>query len=444
MKIALTVFLFCLSIMPHLVHSQQKPNYSQTIAGVHVNYHEDSVGNYTLPNPLIMLKGQRVTTAAQWMKHRRPEILSLFENLQFGKAPEPVTATSFKVTETNGMALGGKAIRKQVTIYFSKDTSGPKAYLLYYLPANTHRPPPLLLGISFVTNAMAIDDPEVSFGMAWEKGQHLLQTSSNFKKVPVASFIEAGIGYATVYYGDIEPDFKGGIMHGVRKQFLKGGQQSFAHDEWGAISAWSQGLSHIMDYLQTDKDIDSKRIALNGASRLGKTVLWTGARDTRFALIIASISGEGGAALSRRNYGETIQMITDTGRYYYQFAPNYHSFSKRVHDLPMDSHMLIALIAPRPLLLQTGNEDYFSDPKGEFLAMQAAEPVYRLFQQKGPNKTSMPAGGDTSMLNTLGYYMHQGGHTVLPEDYDIFIRFIQKHLMKQSLKKSGSLAHLIE
>ncbi len=430
MKIALPLFLLCLGTIPYFAQSQQKPNYSQTIAGVHVNYHEDSVGNYILPDPLLLKNGQRVTTAGQWMKQRRPEILSLFENLQFGRTPELPMAPSFKITEANGIALAGKAIRKQVTIYLSKDTSGPKAHLLYYLPANTNRLPPLLLGLSFVTNAMAVEDAAIAFDSAWEKGQQVLETSSNFKKVPIASFIDAGIGYATVYYGDIEPDFKGGLIDGVRKQFLKDGQQNFAADEWGAISAWSWGLSRVMDYLQTDKDIDHKRIALNGASRLGKTVLWTGARDTRFTLIIASISGEGGAALSRRNYGETIQMITDTSRYYYQFAPNYHSFSKRANDLPMDSHMLIALIAPRPLLLQTGNEDYFSDPKGEFLAAKAAEPVYQLLQQKGLNKTNMPSAGDTTMLNTLGYYMHQGGHTILPEDYKIFIRFIQKHLMK--------------
>ncbi|WP_114790608.1 hypothetical protein U0035_19490 [Niabella yanshanensis] len=430
MKIAFIFCLWYLLFVSFAAKSQQQPNYSQTIAGVHVNYHEDSVGSYTLPDPLLMQNGQRVTTASQWVQRRRTEILSLFENLQFGKSPKPLQPVSYKVREANGYAFNGKAIRKQVTIYFSKDTSGPKAFLLYYLPAKASAPPPMLLGISFVTNAMAVDDSSLQPGYAWEKGQRILQTRSAAKKVPVEKLIAAGIGYATFYYGDIEPDFKGGLMHGVRKQFLKDGQQFFAAEEWGAISAWSWGLSRIMDYLETDKDIDNKRIALNGASRLGKTVLWTGARDTRFALIIASISGEGGAALSRRNYGETIQMITDAGRYYYQFAPNYHSFSKRVNDLPMDSHMLIALMAPRPLLLQTGNEDYFSDPKGEFLAAQAAEPVYHLFQKRGLNKTDIPIAGDTSMLNTLGYYMHQGGHTILPEDYDIFIRFIQKHLME--------------
>ncbi len=429
-----TAFLFCLLYLffvSFAAQSQQKPNYSQTIAGVHVNYHEDSVGSYTLPDPLLFNNGRKVSTAKEWTSQRRPEILSLFEKLQFGNSPQPRHAVSYKITEANGDAFGGTAIRKQVTIFLSKDTSGPKAYLLCYLPAQTVGPSPLLLGISFVTNAMAVDDPALQLGMAWEKGQRILQTHSSFKRVPVASFIEAGIGYATVYYGDMEPDFKGGFAYGVRNQFLKEGQEHFAANEWGAISAWSWGLSRIMDYLRTDQQVDPHRIALNGASRLGKTALWTGARDARFALIIASISGEGGAALSRRNYGETIQMITDTGRYYYQFAPNYHTFSKRVHELPMDSHMLIALIAPRPLLLQTGNEDYFSDPKGEFLAALAAEPVYRLLKQEGLNTTTMPIAGDTSMLNTLGYYMHQGGHTILPEDYDLFIRFMQKHWTKE-------------
>ncbi|MCH5717978.1 glucuronyl esterase domain-containing protein [Niabella hibiscisoli] len=427
MKITIAFCLFYLLCVAYDAQSQQKPNFSQIIAGVHVNYHEDSVNSYTLPDPLLFSKGQKVTTAQQWMSQRRPEVLSLFENLQFGKSPEPLHPVSYKITEANADAFGGKAIRKQVTIYFSKDTSGPKAFLLYYLPAKASRPSPLLLGISFVTNAMAVDDSSLQPGMAWEKGHRILQTNSNAKKVPVEKLIAAGIGYATVYYGDMEPDFKGGLVHGVRNQFLQAGQQNFAANEWGAISAWSWGLSRIMDYLETDKQVDQQRIALNGASRLGKTALWTGARDTRFSLIIASISGEGGAALSRRNYGETIQMITDTGRYYYQFAPNYHSFSKRVAELPMDSHMLISLIAPRPLLLQTGNEDYFSDPKGEFLAARAAEPVYRLLQQEGLNKTSMPVAGDTTMLNALGYYMHQGGHTILPEDYEVFIRFMQKH-----------------
>ena len=163
-----------------------------------------------------------------------------------------------------------------------------------------------------------------------------------------------------------------------------------------------------MDYFETDKRIDSKRIALYGVSRLGKTALWTGARDTRFKMIIASCSGEGGAAISRRDYGENIKHLTDTSRYFYQFAANYHSYAGRINELPVDAHMLVSLIAPRPLLLQTGDSDYWSDPKGEFLAAVAAEPVYNLYGLKGPGTDVMPKAGDSEMLNTLGYYMHNG------------------------------------
>jgi hypothetical protein len=188
----------------------------------------------------------------------------------------------------------------------------------------------------------------------------------------------------------------------------------------GRISAWSWGLSRAMDYFETDKQIDAKRVALQGTSRLGKTVLWTGAHDPRFKLVIASCSGEGGGAISRRNYGENIKHMTDTSRYYYQFAPNWHGYADDFNRSPVDAHMLVALMAPRPLLLQTGDTDYWSDPKGEFLAAVAAEPVYKLFNKKGPGTSTMPNAGDQSLLNTRGYYMHAGGHGTIPSDWAVF------------------------
>jgi hypothetical protein len=250
-----------------------------------------------------------------------------------------------------------------------------------------------------------------------------------FGKMNVEQFLDAGFGFATVYYGDIEPDFKDGIKYGIRSHYLKPGQTETASNEWGAIAAWSWGLARAMDYFETDKQIDSKRVALQGASRLGKTVLWAGVKDTRYKMVIASISGEGGAALSRRNYGETIRHISDPSRYLYQFAPNYHSYADNVSSMPVDAHMLVALMAPRPLLLQTGSTDYWSDPKGEFLSAVAAAPVYRLFNEKGPETKDMPAAGDTSLLmNELGYYMHEGGHTVLPTDWTHIISYMKKYL----------------
>jgi len=199
-------------------------------------------------------------------------------------------------------------------------------------------------------------------------------------------------------------------------------------DEWGAISAWAWGLSRAMDYFETDKQIDAKRIALQGTSRLGKTVLWTGAHDPRFKMVIPSCSGEGGAAISRRDYGENIKHLTDTSRYFYQFAPNYHSYASDVNKLPFDAHMLVALMAPRALLLQTGDADYWSDPKGEFLAAVAAEPVYKLFGEQGPGIAEMPEAGDSTHMNKLGYYMHKGGHGTLPADWTLFIEYMKKYL----------------
>jgi hypothetical protein len=338
---------------------------------------------------------------------------------------------SFNVFDKGTPAFDGKAIRKQVTVYFTKDTSQHKMDLLIYLPAKLTKPAPLLLVINFAANSNAVDDPGVKQGFVWTReGQKVpANPARSFGKLDVASFVNEGISIATVYYGDIEPDFKTGIQYGIRGLYLKPGATYTAPDEWGAISAWSWGLSRAMDYFQTDKQIDAKRIALQGTSRLGKTVLWTGARDTRYKLVIASCSGEGGAALSRRNYGENIAHMTDTSRYYYQFAPNRHNYTADFNSAPIDAHMLVALMAPRPLLLQTGDTDYWSDPKGEFLAAAAAEPVYKLFGKKGPGTDEMPKAGDKSiLLNTLGYYMHAGGHGTIPSDWPIYIEYLKKHL----------------
>jgi hypothetical protein len=182
-----------------------------------------------------------------------------------------------------------------------------------------------------------------------------------------------------------------------------------------------------MDYLETDKAVDSKRVAIYGVSRLGKTVMWAGAHDTRFAMVIASCSGEGGAALSRRNYGETIAHLTAPTRYPYQFAANYGNYAAHPDQSPVDANLLVALMAPRPVLLQTGDTDFWSDPKGEFLAAVAAEPVYRLFGKQGLETDKMPEAG-TPILHTIGYYEHAGGHGTMPGDWEYFLKFMEMHL----------------
>lgn len=409
----------------------QKESLNRVVAGFPVNYEEDSVGTYTLPDVLTMKNGKKVTDAKTWTEKRRPELVKLFEEYQFGKMPGRPADMTFNVFDKGTPAYNGKAIRKQVTVYFTKDTSANKMDLLIYLPAKTEKPAPLLLICSFSANSSSVDDPGVKPGSTWTKEGKKIPAPEgrSFGKINVESFISQGIGFATVYYGDIQPDFKGGTQYGIKAKYLKPGMTESAPDEWGAISAWSWGLSRAMDYFETDKQIDSKRVALQGTSRLGKTVLWTGGHDTRFKVVIASCSGEGGAALSRRNYGENIKHMSDTSRYYYQFAPNWHNYAADFNASPVDAHMLVALMAPRPLLLQTGDTDYWSDPKGEFLAAVAAEPVYKLFGKSGPGTDVMPKAEEKSMLfNTLGYYMHAGGHGPVPGDWPLYIEYLKKHL----------------
>ena len=398
------------------------------VAGIPVNYDEAKVGTYTLPDPLVLANGQRVRDARTWREKRRPEIVRMFEELQYGRAPGPPKALRFDVFDPGTPALDGKALRRQVTVRFTGDSAGPKMDLLLYLPAGARGPVPVLLDASFTANSSTVDDPGVKPGEIWSReGKRVPAPKGNFGRLNVLPFLEAGIGVATVYYGDIDPDFKDGLPLGIRAAYLKPGQSAPAEDEWGTIAAWSWGLSRAMDYLETDKGVDAKRVALVGISRLGKTVLWTGARDTRFAMVIASCSGESGAALSRRNYGETVAHMTHPTRYGYQFAARYATYGDRVAELPMDGHMLVSLIAPRPVLLQTGDADGWSDPRGEFLAAVAAGPVFELLGVPSLRTTEMPKAGEP-ILNTLGYYMHAGGHGTVPGDWPVFLRFMQQHL----------------
>jgi hypothetical protein len=401
------------------------------VADIPANYIEARVGSYTLPDPLTLSNGRKVNDAKTWLEKRRPELLALVESSQFGRVPGPPPDVSYDVFEKGTPAFGGKAVRRQVTIHFTKDKSGPSVELLLYLPANATKPVPVLLNTSFSPNNLTVEDPGVKVGQAWNVQSKKRVPATEGRRVgrpDVLATIERGFGFATVNYMDIDPDSPGAIASGVRQAFLKPGQTEPAADEWGTISAWSWGWSRVLDYLETVKEVDAKKVAILGISRLGKTALWTGARDPRFALVIASCSGEGGAALSRRNYGETVAHLTAPTRYPYQFAGNYGKWAAKPNESPVDGHLLVSMIAPRPLLLQTGNTDIWSDPKGEFLAAIAATPVYELLGRKGLETEQMPQSGQL-VGGHLGYYMHDGGHGTIPSDWEVFLQFMEKHLL---------------
>lgn len=433
MKLAQQILLgVCLSLLIFnaRAYAQVADAPDGAVASIPVNYTEAKVGDYTLPDPLLLANGQKVTDVRMWYEQRRPEIVKLFEENQFGRSPDHPTDMSFDVFDPGTSAFDGKALRRQVTIFFSKDKSGPKMDLLIYLPAGAKQPVPLLLNAGFTANNLMVNDPGVKVGETWDRQQNKRVPAANgrrFGSLNVVPVLEKGFGIATVNYSDIDPDALNAVGSGVRSLYLKPGQTEPAADEWGSIAAWAWGLSRALDYFETDSGVDAKRVALMGVSRLGKTVLWTAAHDTRFALVIASCSGEGGAALSRRNYGETIAHLVAPTRYPYQFCANYQKWANQVDQFPVDAHLLIALIAPRPVLLQTGDTDRWSDPKGEFMAAVAAEPIYKLLGKQGLETDQMPAAGEP-ILHTVGYFMHSGGHGTMPSDWDVFLKFMNTHL----------------
>jgi len=400
------------------------------VAGIPVNYDEAKVGTYTLADPLKFDDGKPVKTAKEWMEKRRPQIEAIFESQQFGKAPGRPAEESFDVFDEGTKALDGQAIRKQVTIFLDKEKTGPVIQLVIYLPAAAKKPVPMLLSINFGAVQKAVDDDGIKPESVWDPKTNQRKdppAGNGFGRINVMPLLQAGIGVATFYYGDIDPDYPGGFPNGIRARYLKPGQTERAPDDWGSIAAWAWGMSRVQDYFETDKAIDAKRVAIHGISRLGKTVMWAGAHDQRFAAVIASCSGEGGAALSARNYGETIAHLTEPTRFPYQFAANYAKWGGFPDKAPMDAHMLIALIAPRPLLLQTGTTDSWSDPKGEFLAEVAAGPVYKLLGKQDLGTDVWPAA-KVPIFHDLSYYMHEGGHGMVVSDWDVYVEFLKKNL----------------
>src|SRR5208282_4499600 len=273
-------------------------------------------GTFTLPDPLVFNDGKPVKTAREWRKRRRAEILQLLETNVYGRSPKPPKHVRFKVFDVDEKALGGKAIRKQVTIYFPTPKGEAHEDLLIYIPAGAPKPVPVILEINFLGNQSVTSDPGVKNATIWNgkppvRGQAPERFRGSDKEFDLAKLLAREYGFATFCYQDIEPDFKEGYKQaGIRQMFFQPGQTEPGPDDCGAIGAWAYGLSRAMDYLEKSKDVDAHRVVIMGHSRLGKTVLWAGAQDTRFAMVLANCSGRGGASPWRRNYGETLRSMS--------------------------------------------------------------------------------------------------------------------------------------
>ncbi|HTY87579.1 MAG TPA: hypothetical protein VMB80_08955 [Candidatus Acidoferrum sp.] len=384
------------------------------------NYDESKVGTYTLPDPLVLQNGQPVRDAESWHKQRRPELIELYTREIFGRVPANAPKATFKVVETDTNALEGRAVRKLVEMHFTGLPEGSNVQLHFYLPAKAAGPVPVLLQLVFKDN---LPGPVVTSN-ATPSGARAKPVVS--ETGPLKVILARGYGYATFRYTDVQLDARNTFSSGIINPTLAPGQTKPAPDEWGTIGAWAWAARRALDYLATDPAVDAGRVALIGHSRLGKTALWAGAQDPRFALIFGSCAGEMGSALSRRDYGETIDDMT--AMFPWWFAGNFQKYAGHWNDLPVDAHLLIALNAPRPVFLTGGTQDQWADPRGEFLAAVAAGPVYRLLGKKDLGTTEGPPVDTPLITGDLGFLYHTGEHATTPADWTAFLDFADKHL----------------
>jgi hypothetical protein len=413
--------------------------WSQTVNAqpADANYDENLVPAFDLPDPLRMEDGSAVTSVEQWQNERRPELLELFRTEVYGRAPAAdAMPVECEVTSMDEHAFDDTALRKEVEIRIGPPGRALVMTMLLYAPKGG--PSPAFLGLNFGGNHTVTDDPSITLNPNWmrdnpENGvvdNRATEASrgTSAEQWQARRIVERGYALATIYYGDIDPDFDDGFQNGIHALFASPTSTGLAPDEWGSIAGWAWGLSRALDYLETDPDVDATRVAVIGHSRLGKTALWAGAEDERFALVISNNSGCGGAALSRRAFGETVERINTSFPHW--FCDNYLKYNSNENACPVDQHELIALIAPRPVYVASAEEDLWADPRGEFLSCLHADPVYRLLGTDGLAADSMEMPAIDMPLNkgTIGYHIRAGEHDVTAYDWEQYLDFADRHL----------------
>ena len=399
-----------------------------------INDDESKVASYTLPDPLARTAGGRITTADEWRRVKRPELFSSFEREVYGKSPARPAGQWFETLSVDPHALSGRATRKQVRVHFFRGKSEPYMDVLLYVPNARRGKVPAFLSLTYgnhqidADSGIAISPHYLRDNPLPDSAHGRVARGTAASRWPIDTIVSRGYAIATVYLGDLDPDNNNGFENGIRPYFLSRGQTETRPDEWAALASWGWGLSRALDYLERDPDVDARRVAVVGHSRTGKAALWAGARDERFAMVIANETGMGGAKLSRRNYGQTVIDINHSFPYW--FARNFRKYDDRERDLPVDQHELIALIAPRPVYVAAATEDRWADPKGMFLAEKGAEPVYRLFGPRSTLPDSMPPAHQPILDGPLGFHLRTGVHDVTAYDWTQFLAFADRHLRR--------------
>ncbi|MES1166825.1 MAG: acetylxylan esterase, partial [Pseudomonadota bacterium] len=400
-------------------HGNPYNQYKRSSLGTWSNFDEAKADPFPLPDPLVLRNGERVTDSRAWWKRRRPEILEDFCARIYGRVPEHIPAITWKVT----VASDAGGVRTKNIVGQIDNSAWPAATpvinLTLILPAGVSGRMPVLVVIPSRGGATGGAPPPPS------------SAAETAGPSPLQQVLARGWGYASFQAVSLQPDSNADLTSGIIG-LLNRGQPRRRPDDWGALTAWAWGLSRCVDYLETDPDVDAKRLGVEGHSRWGKTALWAAALDQRWAIVFASCSGEGGAKLHRRNFGETVDNIIDFFPYW--MADGFRRYGGHWNDLPVDAHELIALIAPRPVFVTGGTQDTNADPHGEFLAMVGAGPVYRLLGRTDLGTSQMPAPDVALTSGDLAFREHAGAHTDLL-DWPVFLDYAAKYLQASAERR---------
>jgi hypothetical protein len=387
------------------------------------NYDEAKANPYPkFPDPLTLKNGKEVKSAKEWWELRRPEIVEDFDREIYGRAPRETPEVVWEVTSTLREMNGDVPVVTKKLVGHVDNSAYPlikvDIQLTLTTPANALGPVPVVMELSFSPEFMA----------AIAKRIPEMTAAANKGPTWQQQVLAKGWGYAVLIPTTVQADKGDGLTEGIIGLVNKGQPRKL--DDWGALRAWAWGASRAMDYFATDKGVDAHQIGVEGHSRYGKAALVTMAYDTRFAIAYVSSSGAGGAALYRRNFGEQIGNVAGTGEYHWM-AGNFLKYAGPLtpNDLPMDSHELIALSAPRPVFIGAGatQGDGWVDGRGMFLATVAAGPVYRLLGKKDLGTTEFPPMETPLIDGELGYRQHSGGHTPAP-NWPTFLTFASRYI----------------